>query len=225
MRLGLQKEIQLSPGQQQPKDQNFVDFHETKLIKKGEHYKCRFCKKTTIHQKNLKNCCNWECELNLSKIQGLMVPTKLLNSKIVTDAAKQVYFATNLPGKKFGILYRGSVNGFSAEHFHKLTNCKGPTITVILSDVGKVFGLYTDIPLGSFTEANVRGHGNSFKFALRDSGLLRFQVKPGHYELQMAKKHLLASCSFIIRDNCNLTSENIAIASGGYAFPPGVTNV
>ena len=86
-----------------------------------------------------------------------------------------------------------------------------------------MFGLYTDIPLGSFSDANVRNKGNTFKFALRDSGLLKFKVRPGQYELQLAKNHLIASNNFIIRDKCHLTKKNMALASGGFQFPAGMT--
>ena len=50
---------------------------------------------------------------------------------------------------KFTLIYKGSVHGYDAADFHKQCDNKGATITVILSEHGKVFGGYTSIPWAS----------------------------------------------------------------------------
>ena len=48
--------------------------------------------------------------------------------------------------KKFKLLYRGSRNGFKALDFHRCCDNQGCTFTIIKSEMGKIFGGYTDIP-------------------------------------------------------------------------------
>jgi hypothetical protein len=51
---------------------------------------------------------------------------------------------------KFRLLMRGSKNGFKASKFHFICDKKGPTLTIIKSEHGKIFGAYTS-----------KGHKNS----------------------------------------------------------------
>jgi len=46
--------------------------------------------------------------------------------------------------KKLKLIYKGSKNGMNATEFHKLCNNQGPTITVMKSNHGKVFGGFLD---------------------------------------------------------------------------------
>jgi hypothetical protein len=47
--------------------------------------------------------------------------------------------------KQFKLLYRGSENEFSAKRFHELCDNHGPTICLIKSNFGNIFGGYTSI--------------------------------------------------------------------------------
>lgn len=64
------------------------------------------------------------------------------------------------------LLYRGTRDGFLADDFHKHCDNKGPTLTILFSDMDKIFGAYTDIswtkPIGNTKK--VEGKGNSFIF-------------------------------------------------------------
>ena len=44
------------------------------------------------------------------------------------------------------LLYRGSRNGWAASNFHSCCDNKGPTVTVVRSSNGYVFGGYTEQP-------------------------------------------------------------------------------
>jgi hypothetical protein len=43
---------------------------------------------------------------------------------------------------EWNLLYKGSRDGFNAKDFHRLCDNKGPTITVIRTAQGKLFGFY-----------------------------------------------------------------------------------
>ena len=45
-------------------------------------------------------------------------------------------------------IMRGSEDGFSSSIFHQKCDNKGPTLTIIQSDQGKIFGGYSMIPWG-----------------------------------------------------------------------------
>jgi len=48
--------------------------------------------------------------------------------------------------RKFKPLFRGSKDGHNASAFHKACDNKGPTVTVIRSKAGKIFGGFVDLP-------------------------------------------------------------------------------
>jgi len=46
--------------------------------------------------------------------------------------------------KKMKLIFKGTKHGMNATEFHKLCNSKGPTLTVMKSNYGKVFGGFLD---------------------------------------------------------------------------------
>ncbi len=68
------------------------------------------------------------------------------------------------------MIFRGTRDGFKAIIFHKNCDNQGPNLTIIKSELGKVFGGYTDIPQGSasFPGASKLGKGNTILFSLKD---------------------------------------------------------
>ena len=66
------------------------------------------------------------------------------------------------------LLFRGSENAFDPAVFHEKCDDQGPTLTIIKSGKGKVFGGYTDIPWGIIEGGNfAEGDNNTFVFSLR----------------------------------------------------------
>ena len=47
------------------------------------------------------------------------------------------------------LLYRGSRDGFEANDFHKNCDNKGSTLSIVKSNKGNIFGLWTDISWSS----------------------------------------------------------------------------
>jgi hypothetical protein len=66
------------------------------------------------------------------------------------------------------LLYRGSRDGFAAAHFHRLCDGKGPTLTVVQTPQGAVFGGYASVSWISAPSGYVSAPG-SFLFTLRNS--------------------------------------------------------
>lgn len=52
--------------------------------------------------------------------------------------------------KSFKILYKASDHNFSSDTFHKLCDGESPTITLIKSNFGNIFGGFTSKPLPTF---------------------------------------------------------------------------
>jgi TLD len=74
---------------------------------------------------------------------------------------------------KFNLLYRGTRDTFKAGRFHELCDNKGPTISIIKSKCGKVFGGYT-----SQAWTSVRGYKKdekSFLFSLTNK--IKYKAK------------------------------------------------
>ena len=64
-------------------------------------------------------------------------------------------------------MWRGSRDGFGAGDFHEKCDGKGPTLTVVKTEKGNVFGAYTDLDWesgGGFVE----GTGRSFLFKVNE---------------------------------------------------------
>jgi len=70
--------------------------------------------------------------------------SKLLKS----DFKKKLHKWTNLK-KKWKLIYRGTKDGFGANDFHKNCDNQGPTITIIKSNHGNIFGGFNKNPWSS----------------------------------------------------------------------------
>ena len=75
---------------------------------------------------------------------------KLEDSSIITtiDPVKQLHAwvkEVDSKDQKFKLLWKGSRDGFAASKFHSNCDGKGPTLTVIQSTDGVIFGGYTSL--------------------------------------------------------------------------------
>lgn len=69
------------------------------------------------------------------------------------------------------MLYRGTQDGFNTSHFYKLCFQAAPSIMIVKSDQGKIFGGYTNIPWSSDGREKI-GNGQSFVFSIRDNNTI-----------------------------------------------------
>jgi hypothetical protein len=70
-----------------------------------------------------------------------------------------------LPQKRFKLLYKASEDGFAAADFHKICDDKGPTLTIIRSKNGYLFGGYAPLSWDSTTK-RYKEHTEGFIFTL-----------------------------------------------------------
>jgi hypothetical protein len=75
---------------------------------------------------------------------------------------------SELNGKKFTLLYRGTRDGFSAARFHARCDRKPNTVTIVKTDKGDVFGGYTPLPWDSVSGFKSDPGLESFVFTLEN---------------------------------------------------------
>lgn len=85
-------------------------------------------------------------------------------------------------GFGLSLLYRGSRDGMNAASFHEKCDSQGPTLTIVRSTEGYIFGGYAD---RSWTSAiSNRQSDKSFIFGLHchgGSAPVKMEIKPGHH--------------------------------------------
>eukprot|EP01132_Coremiostelium_polycephalum_P008092 gene8092-9958_t len=86
------------------------------------------------------------------------------NQELFTKINEWGGFPSN---RKWKSIYQASKDGFSASTFHQKCNNKGPTITIIWSKTGNIFGGYTSL---NWTSSNTyQNDPQSFLFLLKNS--------------------------------------------------------
>ncbi len=81
---------------------------------------------------------------NVRIIRGCFDPRLLRGSTILLDTQYDKFFQEWLGNEyKWKLIYRASEHGYSAESFHHYCDDKGPTLVVIKSSGGWIFGGYT----------------------------------------------------------------------------------
>ena len=101
----------------------------------------------------------------LDRFSTLLPP----NSKYRSVLASWLQEAGTTSGK-WELIYKGTRDGFEASSFHQSCDNKGPTITLVKSNGGCIFGGYSDISWGS-SSGYQAGSRNSFLFVFVSSGL------------------------------------------------------
>ena len=104
---------------------------------------------------------------------SVILGNSLENKKMIANWVSQVTKAGQIP---FKLLYRGSKDGFSAYTFHQKCDNKGPTVVIIKSNYGKVFGGFTDVAWDSTTN-DFKKTTKAFVFSIDRKS--KYHVKPG----------------------------------------------
>jgi len=117
------------------------------------------------------NAFNFECPRGI-KILMMHFSNKLIGCKMLTFEEDIKFFkllssklTENIARCKFKLLYRASENKYLASTFHKFCDDHGPTITIIKSNFGNIFGGYTSIKWSSDWEYHK--DKNAFLFVIR----------------------------------------------------------
>lgn len=120
-----------------------------------------------------------EREAEYYKIEPLidLINTPFIDSTILSKQQKKELmnlcdFAKN---QKFTLLYRASLNGFSANDFHLKCDKVAHTLTIIRSSNGNIFGGYTDAAWSS--NGGFISSSNSFLFSLVNRNSIGLTMK------------------------------------------------
>jgi hypothetical protein len=97
-----------------------------------------------------------------------MFPGSVILSGLAECREADVRFSEWLPGKKMRLLFRASRDGASAASFHRLCDGEGPTVTLIKSSNGCVFGGYAGVPWSSPIDCTFHACPSAFLFTLRN---------------------------------------------------------
>eukprot|EP01084_Bolivina_argentea_P277559 473891_1 len=126
--------------------------------------------------------------------------------------------------KRFNLLFRASEHGFKAKDFHNKCDNHAPTITIIQSNFGNIFGGYTKIEWTTPTQCKHFKDRDSFLFLIRsiddqnkcplmlkvkfnNGPLLRWDFDVFHYPDRGPT--FGEGRDLCIRNNCNTTEGNI----------------
>jgi TLD len=118
---------------------------------------------------------------------------------------------------------RGSRDGFSAKAFHCLCDEKGPTITLVESDAGKVFGGYTSLAWMSY-DCKYQTDSSAFVFSLTKKSVHR-QHRFKNFAVSHDKSQLIVfgrGNDICIYDNCNNRKDNFSNLGDTYEPPNGL---
>jgi len=124
---------------------------------------------------------------------------------------------------KFKLLYRASVDGFKGENFHKKVDGHAPTLTIIRSNYGKVFGGFSDLEWNSVN--NYKNTTNSWVFSLDHKEKYNQKSGQAHYAVYCYNTYgptFGGGHDFYIADNAN--SGTACYSNFGYTYEcPGKT--
>ena len=166
----------------------------------------------------------FEIENNIEQITGIAT----MDSKILkksSDIALLRKWVSEKAKPNFKLLYRGTRDGFDANSFHTKCNNKGPTVTVIRSNHGKIFGGYADM---DWTSQNAyKNTTNNFLFSIdkktkhgvKSGGQSNAMYCYSTYGPTFGGGHDLYICS-----NCNTANSNYSNFPYSYECPNYVNN-
>eukprot|EP01022_Parablepharisma_sp_SALTPOND_P012382 TRINITY_DN1589_c0_g1_i1.p1 TRINITY_DN1589_c0_g1~~TRINITY_DN1589_c0_g1_i1.p1 ORF type:complete len:596 (-),score=52.56 TRINITY_DN1589_c0_g1_i1:302-2089(-) len=121
---------------------------------------------------------------------------------------------------KLELLYRGSRDGFRASVFHSKCNNMGPTISVIMSHTGEIFGGYASV---SFTSSgNYVADASAFLFSV--SKKVKCPVNPSYvgnavYDNGSCLMGFGGNQDLLISDNCNQSNSSHANSQTYFQYP------
>jgi hypothetical protein len=123
----------------------------------------------------------------LSAPAAALALSREIDSLIVSDFPP--LFETFCP-KRFGLLWRGSRDSFTAKEFHRRCEGRANTLTLIADTDGNVFGGFTPVKWESGNKYKGDDSLRSFLFTLRNP----HGVPPRKFALKAEEKHNAICC-------------------------------
>eukprot|EP00026_Physarum_polycephalum_P012036 Phypoly_transcript_12302.p1 GENE.Phypoly_transcript_12302~~Phypoly_transcript_12302.p1 ORF type:complete len:304 (+),score=42.08 Phypoly_transcript_12302:65-913(+) len=104
------------------------------------------------------------------------------------------------PTQKIQLIYKATKNGFTITDFSRMCSHRGPTLTVIRSSTGFIFGGFTPLPWTPFPLPPYYAHPEMFIFTLFNPHNIpptRFYIKSGEpVGIQMSANGMMPKFSF-----------------------------
>ena len=127
---------------------------------------------------------------NINDLQKLNNAKNQFNSKIIslTDIAfvtEKISKINNSNLIEYKLLFRGTQNGFEARDFHKRCDRIWPTITIIKSNNGSIFGGYTEELWESEENDECKEDKNAFCFSVDKNKI--YEIKNGEKAIKSSK--------------------------------------
>ena len=148
-------------------------------IYEGNNMNCRIDKLNSNTNYEIKICGIYNNNSGMwSEIKN--VKTNKIDSIILSESKREDEYLNKIyewtGGKNMELLYRGTRDGMSGEAFHNKCNNKGPTISIIKSDKGYIFGGYTSINWATY--GGYREAPDSFIFTLKNM----YEISPTKFK-------------------------------------------
>jgi len=163
------------------------------------------------------------CKLIKFQTNKLVIDSKILTNK---QKIKLMQWAPKGMRRRWKRIYRASKDGFAAATFHQKCDGKGPTLIVIQSNLGNVFGGYTEMPWAS--SGSYKFDANAFVCVL--SSKINKRQKPTKWGVKTSNKnsvHHSASYGWTqggghdiyLCNNCNTTNSSYSNLGNSYTAP------
>jgi hypothetical protein len=133
---------------------------------------------------------SWKANVIDENCLKIFTDSKLLTleyeEKLVEFINLDVKLLDNRPWR---LIYRASEHGFDAADFHRCCDTFAPTISIIQTDFGNLFGGFTTVPWSSATLRSNQADEKAFLFTLKNT----VQVPPTRFPISEAYKHCAIS--------------------------------
>ena len=136
---------------------------------------------------------------------------KLEDSSIITtiDPVKQLHAwvkEVDSKDQKFKLLWKGSRDGFTLSKFHSNCDGKGPTLTVIQSTDGVIFGGFTSYSWCG--DGNYHEDKTAFIYSITKGYKVSKQNSTSSICCNSIRGPIFGGSDIVIYDNCNATNDN-----------------
>lgn len=163
-----------------------------------------------------------------SKLMKFQTEKCVIDSKLLNDKMKIQLMKWTPSGKKrkWKRIFRASKDGFASYQFHTKCDGKGPTVCVIQSSIGNIFGGYTSIPWSS--SGAYQFDPNAFLYILKSKQ--RRGQKPTKWGVNHQNRNSVYHNSsygltfggghdMYLVNNCNTSNGSYSSLGNSYAAP------
>lgn len=163
------------------------------------------------------------CKLIKFQTNKLIIDSKILNDKQKLQLMKWVPSGKKRRWRK---IFQGSKHGFAAYQFHQKCDQKGPTVVVIQSSIGNIFGGYTSLPWSS--SGNYQFDPQAFIYILKSKQ--RKGQKPQKWGVKGSNRNSVyhngsygatfgGGHDIYLVNNCNTSNQSYTALGNSYAAP------